>query len=89
MDLTPLELFRFRCVLRRERILRRIRRRKTLLGSIHRELIRRGLSGEIDAANFAALKDVQKFTPRNEPLRRMAENRPPDPSPYLGDESWD
>jgi hypothetical protein len=89
IELTPLERFQLKCAARRERLLRKIRWEKALRGSVHRELARRRLAGEIGNSDYFALRAAQRITPRNEFLRKMAEERPPSTSAYAGDDSWD
>ncbi len=88
-ELTPLERFQLKCAARRERLLRAIRWKTILRSSAHRELARRRLAGEMSASDYSALRAAQRITPRNESLRKMAENRPSSTSAYAGDDSWD
>jgi hypothetical protein len=88
IELTPLERFQLKWTARRERILREIRRRKLIVRSALLEVVRRQLAEEI-ADDFVALKEAQRISPRNEQLRKMAENPLPSASTYAGDETWD
>jgi hypothetical protein len=88
IELTPLERFQLKWTARRERLLRAIRRKKQLALRAQIKFVRRHLAEDI-AGDFAALKDAQRFSPRNEQLRKMAENPLPSASTYAGDESWD
>jgi hypothetical protein len=89
MELTPLERFQLKCAARRERILRKIRWKRIVQSSVHRELVRRRLTGEMSPSDYTALRDAQRISPGNEVLRKMATSRPDSNSVFAGDDSWD
>jgi hypothetical protein len=85
IELTPLEQFQIRLTVRRESLLRAIRRKKQRIKMSARLMIaRQGL-----AEDMAALKEAQQISPRNEQLRKMVGKPLPSASAYVGDESWD